>query len=133
VSYSMVRKIEIADGKVFITSAESNTYPREYRREEWGALSRCLREKGMPALEKQILFDYWTGMLKGYSNKYKKAEAEFRRLHPEIKWNNTGPEIGVDRLGRNIMHTNDYVAGLLYKILKKEPPYGKKEEARSKH
>lgn len=115
-SYTIIKKLAIGEDGVVLTSAESNTFPFEYREERDTQLSVLLTEKGRDELDKAILMLYWKGLFHGGNNKYVKAECKFRRLHPEITWMNTGVKIG-KRHGRLILYEESYVASLLLKIL----------------
>lgn len=118
-SHTIIKKMVISEGGVFLTSAASNSFPREYREERDEQLSALLAEKGRDELDKAILMLYWEGLFHGGNNKYVKAEREFRRLHPEITWMNTGVKIG-ERHGHLVLYEYSYVASLLLKILKKK-------------
>lgn len=121
--FTTVKKIRITKDEVYITGAESNTLPREYKEEKDNRLSNILKTEGRDELDKAILLLYWQGFFKGNTNKYTKAVQRFYKLHPNITWMNTGIRIG-EQHGRLIMYDYGYVSSLLLKILKKEDPYG---------
>lgn len=77
--YAKVKKIEITDNGIFLTSAESNIHPLYYTREELKPLSELLRTKGRKAVEMELLFHFFTGDFKGrnkYSNAIARAEID---------------------------------------------------------
>lgn len=70
-SHNKIKKIEIENGRVFITSAESNVYPLTYYREKCKSLTKLFNEKGKEALEIEILKEYENGNFQaGSENKY---------------------------------------------------------------
>lgn len=62
-SYEKVKRISIIGTEVFIDSAASNVWPLEYRETKSERLTAILRKKGRKAVEMEILFDYFSGMM----------------------------------------------------------------------
>lgn len=84
-SYEIVKKISVKDGKVILTSAANNVRPHHYEEWECFPLSEILRTQGQNALEVEILKDYESGNFqKGNKNKYTRALAVLRHF-PEYK------------------------------------------------
>jgi len=69
-SYDIVRKISVRDGRVFITSTPNNIYPHDYHEWECPELTRALEEGGQEGLG--IEFDKYTR-----SGKYLQAGTHF--------------------------------------------------------
>ena len=118
-SYAIVKKLHIKEGKVYIESAASNSYPRHYYYEECLFWSRMLKDEGGAALDKDIMRNYWSGMLRGVPNKWSKAVDRFMKDHPEYKWGSVGDEIG-DRYGVQITHTYEELKEAMYPYLKRK-------------
>ena len=74
-SHEKVKRISIIGTEVFIDSAASNVWPLEYREAKSERLTAILREKGRKAVEMEILFDYFSGMMQGGSRFPKAIEA----------------------------------------------------------
>ena len=70
-----VKRNSIIGTEVFIDSATSNVWPLEYREAKSERLTAILREKGRKAVEMEILFDYFSGMMQGGSRFPKAIEA----------------------------------------------------------
>lgn len=116
-SYSIIRSISVVKGKVYLNSAANNICPHWYIKEEIPSLTRILQEQGRDALDKEILHQYWGGMFKGGSNDYVRACSLGRIKYPDIKWNNTGDELGLTSYGC-IKYTHQEVSELLLECLK---------------
>lgn len=68
-------KSKVIGTEVFIDSAASNVWPLEYREAKSERLTAILREKGRKAVEMEILFDYFSGLMQGGSRFPKAIEA----------------------------------------------------------
>lgn len=60
-SYDIVRKIQITDDKVFLTSASSNVSPQEFETWECEYYSKMLKEQGKDAVMQSIAGNVWDG------------------------------------------------------------------------
>ena len=74
-SHEKVKRISLIGTEVCIDSAASNVWPLEYREAKSERLTAILREKGRKAVEMEILFDYFSGMMQGGSRFPKAIEA----------------------------------------------------------
>jgi hypothetical protein len=73
-SYEIVKKIRIEDGKVFLTSSSNNVYPKYYNEWECTTLSEILQQQGEDALNYELLKEYEGGMMQtGNPNKWSRA------------------------------------------------------------
>lgn len=74
-SYHVVKQITVneADGKVFITGADNNVYPRTPHKWECTSLSKILAEHGREAVDLEIFKAYESGDFHGGSNKWQRA------------------------------------------------------------
>jgi len=80
-SYEKVRRIEVDDEKVFLTSTSNNVYPYHYERYECPSLSKILQEQGEKALTVELLKCYEEGNFQpGVENKYSRAAKRLRRM-----------------------------------------------------
>jgi len=115
-STTIVKRLHIKENEVWIDSASSNSSPRSYYYEKCTYWSRMLKEQGQEALDKDILHQYWGGMLRGVPNKWSRAVDRFRKEHPEFTWDNVSDELGV-RYGMLITHTNTELKEAMYPYL----------------
>lgn len=83
-SYEILKKIEIKDNKVFITSHANNVWPRTNTTWECTSLMKILKEQGREALDIEILQEFDKGNFQGHISKYKRALAILRHM-PEYK------------------------------------------------
>ena len=74
-SYEIVKTIKIdkVNKKVFIKSAANNVHPLYFRLWEATLFSRLFEEKGLVALEKEILLEYFKGNIQKSNNNYEKS------------------------------------------------------------
>ncbi len=87
-SYEIIKKIQVRDGKVFITCASNNVYPRTPHEDESYSLSKILKEEGQEALDIEILAAYESGNFQKGSNKYTRALEVLRHMdeYKEFDW-----------------------------------------------
>ena len=64
-SHEKIKHISIIRDKIMITSAPSNEWPLQYREWEAKRLSLILQTEGVRAVEKEILFNYFSGTMQG--------------------------------------------------------------------
>jgi len=82
-SYEIVKKIRIENGKVFITCDSNNVYPKYFREHESVYFNEILNKSGMDALNVSILKAYEEGNFQpGIPNKYSRAIDRLR--HTEV-------------------------------------------------
>ena len=97
-SYEKVRSIKIKDGKVFINCASNNCRPLSYSEEEYPYFTKILNEKGLIAVEVELLKNYESGNLQDGINKYSKALKVLRYVFGEeyfkFNWRNHNAKWG---------------------------------------
>lgn len=92
-SYEIVKKLKMKDGKVYMKYASNNVRPLYWYEGEISSLTKILQEKGQKALDIEILQEYEGGMFQaGTPNKYSKAIKRLRRMleYKVFDWRNTG-------------------------------------------
>ena len=77
-SYSIVKSITIKEDKVLISSSSNNVFPKYYRKEISPYFTDILKNKGKTELEKEILYEYWQGMMQGTENDYEIVAVSYR-------------------------------------------------------
>lgn len=80
-SYSIVKSISVNGGKVYLTSACNNVYPRTYQRWEATYFTKILQDGGMEALNNALFENFFNGNMQGDSTIYGKIAA----LYPKDK------------------------------------------------
>ena len=87
-SYDVVKSVKIENGKVFINCACSNVYPRTFEEWESKQLSELLKEKGVEAVELEIMKAYEEGNFQGSSGKYIRALKVLQHMpeYAEFDW-----------------------------------------------
>ena len=99
-SYEKVKSIKIdkAKGKVYINCASNNVRPLTYDREEYPYFSNVLKDKGVRAVEIELLKNYEEGNLQEGTNKYTKALKVLRYVFSEeykkFNWRNHNAKYG---------------------------------------
>ena len=73
-SHEIIKSIKLDRNNktVILTSASSSLSPRYYETYEVPKFSDLWKEKGLKAVETKLIYHYWSGDLKGGTNKYKK-------------------------------------------------------------
>jgi hypothetical protein len=89
-SYAIINKIKVDNGKVFITSHENNVWPRTPHEWECKTLSELLEHEGQEKLDLEILKEYESGNFQGGKNKYMRALMVLRHMpeYKEFDWRN---------------------------------------------
>ena len=104
-SYTKVKSIGVSQNKVWITAASSNVRPITYHREELPGLTHMLNNDGRGAVDKYILYAYWTGELQGGNNNYQKSVS----LHSsdiKIQYSDTCSDSAVLKELQDILYNN---------------------------
>jgi len=82
-SYEKVKTIKIKDNKVYINCASNNVRPLSYTTEEYPYFSKILKEKGLRAVEIELLKSYEGGTLQEGINKFSKSLLVLRYVYAE--------------------------------------------------
>lgn len=77
--YLIVKSITIKEDNVLIHSASNNIFPKNYIKEISPYFTDILKNKGKKEVEKEILYQYFGGMMEGTENDYKIATTNYRR------------------------------------------------------
>lgn len=87
-SYDIVRRIRIVDGRVLITAASNNVFPRHFEEWEPKSLTALLAKDGLSALELAIMHQYESGNYQSYTGKYRAALERLREFpeYQEFAW-----------------------------------------------
>ena len=85
-SYEIVKSIKIKDDKVFLRSDSNNVYPKHFHVWECTSLSIILKEQGKKELDKEILYQYWSGIFQKTGNNYDKSVRMLTNWH-KYNWN----------------------------------------------
>jgi hypothetical protein len=95
-SYEKIKSIKIKNGKVIINCASNNVLPLYYRKEECSYFTKILQEKGLQAVEIEILKTYDSGSFQQGNNKYTKALKVLRYIfsdeYHKFDWRNNWEE-----------------------------------------
>jgi len=83
-SYDVIKSVKIENGKVMVNVASSNVYPRTFEDWEIKKLSALLKEKGIDAVELEIMKAYEEGNFQSSSGKYVRALKVLEHM-PEYK------------------------------------------------
>lgn len=67
-SHELVKSIFVIDNKVFIESAASDEWPQRYREWEAKRLTELWNTEGRRAVEKELLFCFFSGWMQGNNN-----------------------------------------------------------------
>jgi hypothetical protein len=89
-SYAIINRIKIADGKVMIKSADNNVIPRTPHEWECKSLTEVLQKEGEMKLDIEILKDYESGNFQKGKNKYTRALEVLRHIpaYKKFDWRN---------------------------------------------
>lgn len=89
-SYHIIKRIRTEGGKVFITGADNNVWPRTPREWECASLSKILQEQGRDALDLEIMRTHEGGCFKSSSGKYARALKVLRHMpeYAAFDWRN---------------------------------------------
>lgn len=79
-SYEIIKSIKVKEGKVFVSCASSNCWPRNFDEFESKSLTRILQEEGREALDVAILEQYENGNFQKGSNRYIRALKVLRHM-----------------------------------------------------
>ena len=118
-SYEKVKSISIKEGKVFINCAPNNVRPLSYSREEYPYFSKILQEKGLKAVEVELLKAYESGTLQDGTNKYTEALKVLKYiLNDEYKrfdWRSHNAKYGTEehKQERELRESKEFEALLL--------------------
>lgn len=75
-SYDIIQKIRLEQGRVFITRASNNVWPRYYHESESTYFTEILHKEGLKAFEKRMLWSFFSRSFQaGLTNRYEKAVA----------------------------------------------------------
>ncbi len=115
-SYEIIKKIKINNGKVLITYTSNNVYPRTFDECESESLSRILREKGREELDIEILRTYEGGSFQKGNNKYTRALKVLRHFpeYNKFDWRGNNEE------NRNKPEFKELLKRALYTYLPKD-------------
>ena len=69
-SYSIIKKIEITDNKIYLTTASNNVRPLCFIKWECKPFTKILQEKGLDEVELEIFRQYEEGNFQRGNNKY---------------------------------------------------------------
>lgn len=121
-SYEIIKKIRIENGKVFVTSCSSNVYPKTPYEYETTYLSKLLNE-GQEKLDLEILKFYEDGSWQGsYNNKWKRAVDKLKSTEEYEKYNWRKTSYKADcpiNIARNTKEFDDFLlSGLKMKTEK---------------
>lgn len=84
-SYDIVKKVEITDNKVYLTSACNNVYPHTFERWFCASLTEILVNQGREAFDIEVFKQYENGNFHGRGvNKYTRA-LKALKANPEYK------------------------------------------------
>lgn len=87
-SYEIVKKIRIDGNKVFITSDSNNVFPKYYKERENQFCTEILQNKGMEALNLDLLKAYESGEFQpGIENKWSRAITRLKNTEEYKKYN----------------------------------------------
>lgn len=67
-SHELVKSIFVKGNKVFIESAASDEWPQRYREWEAEGLTELWNTEGRRAVEKELLFSFFSGWMQGNNN-----------------------------------------------------------------
>ena len=83
-SYLIVKglKIDKKQKKVFVKCASSNVYPKTFEWSEFVSLSEIYQNEGLEAIEKEILYLYWSGEFQKTNNIYDNVVKYWKNLLP---------------------------------------------------
>jgi len=101
-SYEKVRsiKVDVKEGKVFVTSACNNVRPLTYERWECKSISKILREEGKAKAEIELLKLFETGEFTGSIKKYSDAMSVLYNIldseYDKFNWNANNSAYGSD-------------------------------------
>ena len=74
-SYSIIKKIEITDNKIYLTTASNNVRPLCFIKWECKLFTKILQEKGLEEVELEIFKQYENGNFQRGNNKYTRSLA----------------------------------------------------------
>lgn len=126
-SYEIVKKIRIADSKVFITSDSNNVFPKYYREWECTSLSEVLQQQGEEELNFQLLKEYENGLFQeGNPNKWSRAISRLTETEEYKKCNWRISNYNDDNCPiRSFRNSEYYKKLLLSSLLLKDNSIGK--------
>lgn len=117
-SWQIIRRIAIKKDGVYVTSAANNCRPLDFSTDKHESWTKILETRGRDALYKDILREYWRGMIQKGANDYTRAVALFRMQYPDVRWDNTGYVLGADEYGHNIKYLYSEVDEMLLECLR---------------
>ncbi len=124
-SYELVKSIKVDQklGKVFVTCASNNVFPRTYERVEFTTLSKLLVDEGVEEVDARILRLYEEGSFQGGSNKYTRAlkalRYELSEEYSKFNWRNHNARYGTPEYeAERALRESDEFKDLLKKALK---------------
>jgi hypothetical protein len=122
-SYDIIKRIKVTDGKVIVASAANNVRPHYYTEYKCDSLTKILSEQGKDALELEIFRHFENGTFQGRIQKYQRALQVLRNdpKYPSFNWRVGGKAYAQVSKNRDTVAFDE----LLKKALKTQLPKDK--------